>query len=275
MVAPGREAVIVSAVRSPIGRARKGSLAGMRPDDLTAQVVRAALDAVPALDPTEVEDLLLGCGLPGGEQGHNLARIVAVQLGHGHPARRDDHAVLLVVGADRAHGRARHPRRRGRRLPRRRRRDRLAVRQGQLRQPARHAQPAVRRRRGPHGRGGRGRRDRVARPARRRPAPRRLHRDGADRRERGAGRGRDARGDGPLRRALAAAGGRRSAERLLGARDHPGDAARRLGDGARRQPARRAPPTPHSPTSSRSSVPTGASPPATPARSTTAPPRSW
>ena len=81
MVAPGREAVIVSAVRSPIGRARKGSLAGMRPDDLTAQVVRAALDAVPALDPTEVEDLLLGCGLPGGEQGHNLARIVAVQLG--------------------------------------------------------------------------------------------------------------------------------------------------------------------------------------------------
>jgi len=81
MVDPGREAVIVSAVRSPIGRARKGALAEMRPDDLTAQVVRAALDAVPALDPTEVEDLLLGCGLPGGEQGHNLARIVAVELG--------------------------------------------------------------------------------------------------------------------------------------------------------------------------------------------------
>ena len=55
MVAPGREAVIVSAVRSPIGRARKGSLAAMRPDDLTAQVVRAALDAVPALDVEEVE----------------------------------------------------------------------------------------------------------------------------------------------------------------------------------------------------------------------------
>ncbi|MFC5140794.1 acetyl-CoA C-acetyltransferase [Actinomycetospora rhizophila] len=81
MVAPGREAVIVSAVRSPIGRARKGSLAAMRPDDLTAQVVRAALDAVPALDAEEVEDLLLGCGLPGGEQGFNLARIVAVELG--------------------------------------------------------------------------------------------------------------------------------------------------------------------------------------------------
>ena len=81
MVDPGREAVIVSAVRSPIGRARKGSLAGMRPDDLTTQVVRAALDAVPALDPLEVEDLLLGCGLPGGEQGFNMARIVAVELG--------------------------------------------------------------------------------------------------------------------------------------------------------------------------------------------------
>jgi acetyl-CoA C-acetyltransferase len=75
------DAVIVSAVRSPIGRARKGSLAGMRPDDLAAQIVQAALDAVPALDPAEVEDLMLGCGLPGGEQGHNLARIVAVQLG--------------------------------------------------------------------------------------------------------------------------------------------------------------------------------------------------
>lgn len=76
-----RDAVIVSAVRSPIGRARKGSLAGMRPDDLTVQVIRAALAAVPDLDPTEIEDLMLGCGLPGGEQGHNLARIVAVQLG--------------------------------------------------------------------------------------------------------------------------------------------------------------------------------------------------
>jgi acetyl-CoA C-acetyltransferase len=76
--------VIVSAARSPIGRARKGTLAGMRPDDLAVQMVRAALDAVPALDPTEIEDLMLGCGLPGGEQGHNLARIVAVQAGFDH-----------------------------------------------------------------------------------------------------------------------------------------------------------------------------------------------
>jgi acetyl-CoA C-acetyltransferase len=75
------DAVIVSAARSPIGRARKGTLAGMRPDDLAAQMVRAALDAVPSLPPTEVEDLMLGCGLPGGEQGYNMGRIVAVELG--------------------------------------------------------------------------------------------------------------------------------------------------------------------------------------------------
>ncbi|MFP5023056.1 acetyl-CoA C-acetyltransferase [Pseudonocardia phyllosphaerae] len=75
------EAVIVAAARSPIGRANKGSLAGMRPDDLTVQMVRAALDQVPGLDPAEIEDLVLGCGLPGGEQGSNMARRVAVQLG--------------------------------------------------------------------------------------------------------------------------------------------------------------------------------------------------
>ena len=75
------EAVIVAAARSPIGRARKGSLADMRPDDLTVQMVRAALDQVPALDPTEIDDLHLGCGLPGGEQGYNMGRVVAVLLG--------------------------------------------------------------------------------------------------------------------------------------------------------------------------------------------------
>ncbi len=78
------EAVIVSAVRSPIGRAGKGSLVDIRPDDLTAQMVRAALDKVPALDPTEIDDLMLGCGLPGGEQGNNLGRIVSVLLGYDH-----------------------------------------------------------------------------------------------------------------------------------------------------------------------------------------------
>ncbi|ALV39877.1 acetyl-CoA acetyltransferase [Pseudarthrobacter sulfonivorans] len=76
------EAVIVSIARSPIGRAMKGSLVDMRPDDLAAQMVRAALDKVPALDPTDINDLLLGCGLPGGEQGYNMGRNVAVQLGY-------------------------------------------------------------------------------------------------------------------------------------------------------------------------------------------------
>ena len=75
------EAVIVAAVRSPIGRAHKGSLIEFRPDDLAAAMVRAALDAVPALDPALLDDLMLGCGLPGGEQGMNMARMVAIRLG--------------------------------------------------------------------------------------------------------------------------------------------------------------------------------------------------
>ncbi len=78
------EAVIVAATRSPIGRAHKGSLKDMRPDDLAALMVRAALDKVPALDPTDIDDLYLGCGLPGGESGFNMGRIVAVLLGYDH-----------------------------------------------------------------------------------------------------------------------------------------------------------------------------------------------
>jgi acetyl-CoA C-acetyltransferase len=75
------EAVIVSTARSPIGRAFKGSLKDVRPDDLAAQMVRAALEAVPALDPTEIDDLVLGCGQPAGESGFNMGRIVATLLG--------------------------------------------------------------------------------------------------------------------------------------------------------------------------------------------------
>ena len=75
------EAVIVATARSPIGRAFKGSLKDIRPDDLTAQIIGAALAKVPQLDPAGIDDLMLGCGLPGGEQGFNMARIVAVQLG--------------------------------------------------------------------------------------------------------------------------------------------------------------------------------------------------
>ncbi len=78
------EAVIVATARSPIGRAGKGSLTSIRPDDLAVQMVSAALAKVPQLDPADVGDLILGCGLPGGEQGFNMARVVAVLLGHDH-----------------------------------------------------------------------------------------------------------------------------------------------------------------------------------------------
>ncbi|WP_433490977.1 acetyl-CoA C-acetyltransferase [Nocardia grenadensis] len=76
------EAVIVSVARSPIGRANKGSLVSMRPDDLAAQMVRAALDKVPALSPADIDDLMLGCGQPAGESGFNMAKVVATQLGY-------------------------------------------------------------------------------------------------------------------------------------------------------------------------------------------------
>lgn len=76
------EAVIVATARSPIGRAGKGSLVNMRPDDLAAQMVKAVLDKVPALDPRDIDDLIMGCGQPGGEAGFNIGRAVAVQLGY-------------------------------------------------------------------------------------------------------------------------------------------------------------------------------------------------
>jgi acetyl-CoA C-acetyltransferase len=78
------EAVVVATARSPIGRAHKGSLVSLRPDDLAATIVSAALAKVPQLDPTEIDDLYLGCGLPGGEQGFNMARVVAVLMGYDH-----------------------------------------------------------------------------------------------------------------------------------------------------------------------------------------------
>jgi acetyl-CoA C-acetyltransferase len=75
------EAVIVSTARSPIGRAAKGSLVDMRPDDLAAIIVNAALEKVPALDRNLVEDLMMGSGQPGGEAGYNLGRMVALLAG--------------------------------------------------------------------------------------------------------------------------------------------------------------------------------------------------
>ncbi len=76
-----KEVVIVSAVRSPMGRAEKGLLANLRIDDLGALVVREALKRVPGLDPAEIEDVLIGCAMPEGEQGMNVARNISLLAG--------------------------------------------------------------------------------------------------------------------------------------------------------------------------------------------------
>jgi len=76
-----RDAVIVSAVRTAVGKAPKGMLRATRPDDLAAVAIRGALGRVPALDTREVEDVILGCAMPEGEQGMNVARIAALRAG--------------------------------------------------------------------------------------------------------------------------------------------------------------------------------------------------
>jgi acetyl-CoA acyltransferase len=75
------EAVIVSAVRTPVGRAYKGSLRSTRPDDLAALAIKEALARVPGLDAKEIDDVILGCAMPEGEQGMNVARIAALRAG--------------------------------------------------------------------------------------------------------------------------------------------------------------------------------------------------
>ncbi len=79
--ANGSEPVVVAAIRTPIGRAGKGSLTEMRGDDLAAIAVRAALDSVPQIKPDQIEDLILGCAQPAAEQGFNMARVVSVLSG--------------------------------------------------------------------------------------------------------------------------------------------------------------------------------------------------
>jgi acetyl-CoA C-acetyltransferase len=78
------EAVIVATTRSPIGRAGKGSLTSIRADDLAAQLLRAVMEKVPALPAEQVEDVIMGCGQPAGEQGHNVARVSGILAGLGH-----------------------------------------------------------------------------------------------------------------------------------------------------------------------------------------------
>jgi acetyl-CoA acyltransferase len=75
------EPVIVSSVRTPVGKAFKGSLRATRPDDLAALAIREALARVPGLDAKEIDDVILGCAMPEGEQGMNVARIAALRAG--------------------------------------------------------------------------------------------------------------------------------------------------------------------------------------------------
>src|SRR6201984_1045925 len=76
-----REAVIVSSVRTPVGRAFKGTLRATRPDELGAIAIKTALERVPQLDPREIEDVILGCAMPEAEQGMNVARIASLRAG--------------------------------------------------------------------------------------------------------------------------------------------------------------------------------------------------
>jgi acetyl-CoA acyltransferase len=76
-----REAVIVSAARTPVGKAKRGSLATVRPDDLAATVIKELLKRTPNLDPAEIEDVVIGCAFPEGEQGMNMARMIALRAG--------------------------------------------------------------------------------------------------------------------------------------------------------------------------------------------------
>src|SRR6201984_2379791 len=76
-----REAVIVSSVRTAVGKAYKGTLRATRPDDLAATAIKGALERVPQLDPKEIEDVILGCAMPEAEQGMNVARIASLRAG--------------------------------------------------------------------------------------------------------------------------------------------------------------------------------------------------
>ena len=76
-----REAVIVSAVRTAVGKAPKGTLRATRPDDLAAVAIQGALERVPNLDTNEVEDVIIGCAMPEAEQGMNVARIASLRAG--------------------------------------------------------------------------------------------------------------------------------------------------------------------------------------------------
>ena len=260
------EAVIVATARSPIGRAFKGSLVSIRPDDLTCQLISAALAKVPQLSPDDIDDLMLGCGLPGGEQGFNMARVVAVMLGYDnlpgttitrycssslqttrmafHAIKAGEGDVFISAGVECVsrfgHGSS----------------DSWPDTRNPVFAGAEERYGAARR----------GGRPGLARPARGRRRPGRLHRDGPDRGEPGpAARDHPGRA-GRVRRPVAEPGREGAGQRVLAARHHPGHAARRHRGERRRRPARRAPPWRRWPRCSRCSGRTARSPRATAAR---------
>ena len=215
------EAVIVATARSPIGRANKGSLVDIRPDDLAAQIVTAVLAKVPQLDPTTVEDLILGCGQPAGESGFNVARVVATLAGlddvPGVTVNRYCSSSLQTIRM------AAHAIKAG---------EGDVFVAGGVETVSRFSagfsdtapNPVVPTSRPAH-----------AGTSRRRAAavvtaggpPRHLHRHGPDRRERARVRRCVPHRDGRVRQAVPGSGGRQSGERILRRRDHAGDVARR------------------------------------------------
>ncbi len=76
-----KEAVIVSAVRTAVGKAPKGTLRHTRPDEMGAAVIRASIARVPNLQPSDIEDVIMGCAMPEAEQGMNVARVAAIRAG--------------------------------------------------------------------------------------------------------------------------------------------------------------------------------------------------
>ena len=232
------EAVIVATARTPIGRANKGSLVDVRPDDLAAGIVRAALAKVPELDPATIEDVIIGCAQPAGEQGYNLGRVVAIlaELGDvpgttvnrycssslqtirmaAHAIKCGEGDVFVAAGVECV---SRFDKGRSDGGPGTTN-DRFS--EARARSKARQDAGA------PTWTPGEGLPDVYIA----------MGQTGGERRA--AGR-RDPRGDGRVRRAVAAARGRVAGERLLRAGDHPGDAPRRHGreQGRRPRPARR------------------------------------
>ena len=89
------EAVIVDCLRTPVGKAPRGTLRNTRPDDLAASVIRALLEQYPQVPKEDVEDVILGCAMPEGEQGSNMARIAALRAGLPVTTHRRHHQPLL------------------------------------------------------------------------------------------------------------------------------------------------------------------------------------